>query len=117
MKFIIDAQLPKLLAQWLRDRGYDAIHTLELPDKNRTGDDMINQISLQEQRIVISKDSDFYHRYFRQLEPHKLIYLTTGNISNADLLTLFDKNLERIITTIEYSSVIEITRTKIITID
>ena len=28
MKFSIDAQLPKLLAQWLRERGYDAIHTL-----------------------------------------------------------------------------------------
>lgn len=80
MKFIVDAQLPKLLAQWLRQRGYDAIHTLELPDKNRTGDDIINQISLQENRIVISKDSDFYHRYFRNLEPYKLIYLTTGNI-------------------------------------
>ena len=117
MKFIIDAQLPKLLAQWLRERGYDAIHTLELPDKNRTGDDIINQISLLEKRIVISKDSDFYNRYFRKVEPYKLIYLTTGNIPNPELLTLFEKNLERIISAIEYNYVVEITRTKIITID
>lgn len=117
MKFIVDAQLPKLLAQWLRGKGYDAIHTLELPDKNRTGDDIINQLSLKEKRIVISKDSDFYDRYFRKIEPFKLIYLTTGNIPNTELINLFEKNLERIIDAIEYNFIVEITRTKIITID
>lgn len=117
MRFIVDAQLPKALAQFLRDKGYDAIHTLELPAKNRTDDDIINQISLQEKRIVISKDSDFYNRYFRKLEPFKLIYLTTGNIHNIELLDIFEKNLDKIIETIEYSFVIEITRKKIITID
>lgn len=117
MKFIVDAQLPKLLAQWLRGKGYDAIHTLELPDKNRTGDDIINQLSLKEKRIVISKDSDFYDRYFRKIEPFKLIYLSTGNIPNTELINLFEKNLERIIDAIEYNFIVEITRTKIITID
>lgn len=73
MRFIVDAQLPKALAQFLRDKGYDTIHTLELPAKNSTDDEIINQISLQEKRIVISKDSDFYNRYFRKLEPFKLI--------------------------------------------
>jgi len=36
MKFLIDAHLPKRLAQLLQRLGHDAIHTLDLPGKNRT---------------------------------------------------------------------------------
>lgn len=38
MKFIVDAQLPKSLAYALREKGFDAIHTSELPDGNETTD-------------------------------------------------------------------------------
>ncbi len=117
MKFIVDAQLPKILARWLSAKGFDAIHTLDLPEKNKTSDEFINELSIREKRIVISKDSDFYDRYFRKLEPHKLIYLTTGNISTEELIQLFDRNLDRILGEIEVNFVVEITRTTIITID
>ncbi len=64
MKFIVDAQLPRRLARWLREKGFDAIHTLDLPARNRTVDDYINVLSIAENRVVISKDSDFYDRFF-----------------------------------------------------
>jgi predicted nuclease of predicted toxin-antitoxin system len=38
MKFLIDAQLPRRLAHQLSSAGYDAIHTLDLPNGNRTSD-------------------------------------------------------------------------------
>ncbi|MDF9798246.1 putative nuclease of putative toxin-antitoxin system [Catalinimonas alkaloidigena] len=38
MKFIIDAQLPQLLAIWLENHGVDAIHTLNLPKANHSDD-------------------------------------------------------------------------------
>ena len=38
MKFLLDTQLPKKLAEFLKWKGYDAIHTLDLPNKNRTTD-------------------------------------------------------------------------------
>ncbi|MGL5892041.1 MAG: DUF5615 family PIN-like protein [Bacteroidia bacterium] len=38
MKFIVDAQLPKKIALMLVDEGFDAIHTLDLPQKNHTSD-------------------------------------------------------------------------------
>lgn len=117
MKFIVDAQLPRKLARWLGANGYDTIHTLDLPDKNRTSDNQINELSLKEQRVVISKDSDFYDRYFLKLEPYKLIYLTVGNMATDELLLLFEKNLNQIISEIELNHVVEITRTSIITID
>ncbi|MCB0556810.1 MAG: DUF5615 family PIN-like protein [Phaeodactylibacter sp.] len=77
MRFIIDAQLPKSLSRFLNEKGHDAIHTLDLPERNATDDSIINEISIKERRVVISKDSDFYDRFFRALEPYKLLYLTT----------------------------------------
>ena len=44
MKFIVDAQLPKSLARFLSKRGFDAIHTLDLPGENATDDREINRI-------------------------------------------------------------------------
>ena len=41
MKFLIDAQLPRRMAGWLASVGCDAIHTLDLPDANRTTDQQI----------------------------------------------------------------------------
>jgi predicted nuclease of predicted toxin-antitoxin system len=38
MKFLVDAQLPRRLAHRLRDRGHDALHTLDLERGNRTPD-------------------------------------------------------------------------------
>ena len=41
MNWLVDAQLPSRLARRLRERGEDAIHTLDLPDGNRTTDAVI----------------------------------------------------------------------------
>jgi predicted nuclease of predicted toxin-antitoxin system len=57
MKFIIDAQLPYQLAKAMQKNGYDAIHTDDLPLMERTTDEEVRQISIQQQRIVITKDA------------------------------------------------------------
>ena len=38
MKFLIDAQLPRRLAHQLEVAGFETIHTLDLPQGNRTTD-------------------------------------------------------------------------------
>ena len=43
----------------LRDAGHDALHTLDLPKRNRTTDAEIHEISAREHRVVITKDADF----------------------------------------------------------
>jgi predicted nuclease of predicted toxin-antitoxin system len=56
MKFIVDAQLPRRLARFLEASGYDAIHTLDLPEQNATADSTINALSIaQEPAITNSK--------------------------------------------------------------
>jgi len=59
MKFLIDANLPFKLANSLKDKGYDVIHTDDLPNKEKTKDNEIRKISISQNCIVITKDSDF----------------------------------------------------------
>jgi predicted nuclease of predicted toxin-antitoxin system len=85
MRFLVDAQLPKKLSIFLKNLHYDSIHTLDLPDKNYTKDSQINQITLEQNRILISKDLDFIESMMISDKPYKLIYVSTGNITNRML--------------------------------
>lgn len=75
---------------------------------NRTPDEVINQISLAEKRVVITKDADFVSTHLIQGKPFKLLLVSTGNINNADLLRLFAQNLSRIVEDFEQHTYIEL---------
>jgi predicted nuclease of predicted toxin-antitoxin system len=110
MKFLIDAQLPKRLAVWLNSAGYDAVHTTKLPRKNLTTDLEINSISMEEQRIVISKDSDFLDSFRLKREPYKLLQVATGNIPNSELEAIFAEYISGIVTLFEQHDVVKLSR-------
>ncbi len=63
LKFIVDAQLPKKLSDFLNSKGFDSIHTLDLPDKNATSDRFIKEKSLSEKLVLITKDDDFLQSF------------------------------------------------------
>lgn len=109
-KFLVDAQLPRRLARFMQSKDLDVIHTLDLPEANKTKDGAINTASLEEKRIVITKDEDFVQSFTLQKRPYKLLLITTGNISNRDLLTLFDSRLPKIVELFEEYSFVEVTR-------
>lgn len=67
----------------------------------------------EESRVLVSKDSDFLESLIVKSEPRKLIMVKTGNISNRNLIDLFDKNLEILIRMASRSNLIEITQTDI----
>ena len=80
MKFLVDAQLSRRMTAWLIAGGCDAIHTLDLPDGNRTTDEQVNDVAALEQRVVVSKDADFVDSHLLRGRPAKLLLLSTGNI-------------------------------------
>ena len=88
MNFLIDAQLPRRMAGWLTAAGCDAVHTLDLPDGNRTTDEQVNDLVDREQRVVITKDADFVDTHVLRGRPAKLLLVSTGNIINRDLEAL-----------------------------
>lgn len=114
MKFLIDAQLPRRLAHWLKTEGHDAVHTMDLPTGNRTEDAQINALSIREQRIVVTKDEDFVDTLLLQRVPHKLLLVATGNTSNRKLIMLFEENLANIVHALETSTFIELGRDSLI---
>ena len=58
MKFLVDQNRSPRLAQLLREAGHDAVHTLER-GLEQADDDVLLDAARDEQRIVISGDTDF----------------------------------------------------------
>jgi predicted nuclease of predicted toxin-antitoxin system len=114
MKFIVDANLPFKLAIRLRQLGFDVIHTDNLPNKEKTSDKEIRQVSIEQNRVVITKDSDFLDSHLIQGIPSRLIFVTTGNIANRDLLNIIEKYFETMIKLLEIYDLIEINNDEII---
>jgi predicted nuclease of predicted toxin-antitoxin system len=88
VRLLVDTHLPRRLVHRLRQAGHDAVHTLDLPRGNRTRDAQINEIAAREQRVVVTKDADFVNSFIVSRRPAKLLLVSTGNITNADLEAL-----------------------------
>lgn len=110
MRFLVDAHLPPGLCASLQAAGHDAVHTSRLTAQNRTPDEVINTLSLTEQRVVITKDADFYHSHLLHGKPWKLLLIRTGNIRTRDLKALFARHLPAIVAALDQSSLVELDR-------
>jgi predicted nuclease of predicted toxin-antitoxin system len=111
MNFLVDAHLPRRLTHWLRLRSHDVVYTCDLPQGNHTGDSAINTRPVLEQRIFITKDADFVDSFVLRKQPYKPLLVSTGNISNDDLIALFTQSIADIEQTLETNEYIEISRT------
>ena len=114
MKFLVDAQLPRRVADWLVAAGCDAIHTLDLPDGNRTTDDGIIDSADREERVVVTKDADFVDSHTLRARPAKLLLISTGNLSNADLESLMLPLIPGVVLEFQTHAFIELGRSGIV---
>lgn len=114
MNFLVDAQLPKRLALWLKDHGHDAIHTLDLPRGNRSADDELMGIADAEQRVVVTKDADFVDSFQLHGRPARLLLISCGNLSNAGLEALIANHHEQIVGALDGASFVELSADRVI---
>ncbi|WP_435008976.1 DUF5615 family PIN-like protein [Tundrisphaera lichenicola] len=114
MRFLIDAQLPRRMVGWLIAGGADAVHTLDLPDGNRTTDTQIIEASNREQRVVITKDADFVNSHLLSGRPRKLLLISTGNISNLELERILTSLIPDLVRGFQSDSFLELDRSGII---
>jgi len=108
VNFLVDAHLPRRVCAILAQQGHNAIHTHELPTGNATKDSLINEISVTEQRVVVSKDSDFFYSHVLHGRPWKLLLIKTGNMSAQALCTLLERHLSAIDGALQTHTLIEI---------
>jgi len=115
MKFLIDAQLPESLSEFFSE--HDIVHTRSLKSGNKTKDKSINILSVNEKRIVITKDTDFYYSYIASKKPYKLVLVKLGNMRIAELKRYFKANTEKIIDVLAENSFIILEPDKIRILD
>jgi len=93
MKFLCDVHISYKLTKHLEELGYEAIHVNNILDKWFTKDNDISKYADLNDLIIISKDADFRDSFFLRKIPRKLIKINLGNISNQELLQIFDSLL------------------------
>lgn len=86
MRFLCDVHIPIRLSKRLAEAGHDSTHVNRLPDRWHTSDQEIARIADTEDRILITKDSDFRDSCIVHRTPRKLIKVNLGNIPQ-DMLT------------------------------
>ena len=96
MKFIVDTQLPPKLSTFLNGIGHNSWHTTDYPNGHLLKDKEIRQIAIDEDRIIISKDNDFFDHFLLKGSPPKVLLVALGNISNNDLIQLFETHISTI---------------------
>ncbi|MFN0080179.1 MAG: DUF5615 family PIN-like protein [Prosthecobacter sp.] len=90
MKFLVDNQLPAALARWLSDKEHDAVHVLDR-GQGQTDDRRIWSDAITENRIVVSKDEDFFILATRPNDAGRLLWLRLGNCRTQHLLTKLEQ--------------------------
>jgi predicted nuclease of predicted toxin-antitoxin system len=81
VKFLVDAQLPLALADWLRKMGYAAEHVRNIA-LHDADDATIREYACGTDAILITKDRDFASVDGGQRAALRVIWVRTGNVSN-----------------------------------
>ncbi len=102
--------MPARIAEFLNRVGHDALHTIELPDWNRSTDSQIAQRADIDGRVVVTKDVDFRDGHLLGRSPRKLLVVATGNIMNDALLSLFELHLDAIVSALGEADFVELTQ-------
>jgi predicted nuclease of predicted toxin-antitoxin system len=94
MKVLCDVHISYKIVRFFKKKGIEAVHVNELPDKWFTKDSIISRLADAEGFTVITKDIDFKNSHFIQNTPLRLIRIALGNISNQELLNIFDAHFD-----------------------
>jgi predicted nuclease of predicted toxin-antitoxin system len=119
VNFLIDVHLPISLSKFLDSQpGCTAVHVNQILQKWYTKDAEICKYADDNLLVVITKDQDFKNSHFINKTPKKVIRIALGNISNADLIMLFDKYLPFILPlTLKERIYIEVSADQLMIID
>jgi predicted nuclease of predicted toxin-antitoxin system len=100
VKFLVDAQLPPVLAQWLREAGHDAQAVREV-GLREANDGAIWNHALMTGAAIVTKDEDFPTRAQRTDHSPVIVWLRIGNSSKQVLRHWFMPGLPQVLDLIE----------------
>ncbi len=85
----VDAQLPPALARWLRKtHGIEAWHVAEVAQLDADDPAIFAAARNGQAAVVVTKDDDFVELVERHGPPPQVVWVTCGNVRNAELRTV-----------------------------
>lgn len=83
MDFLVDAQLPPLLCDWINYTKEDnARHVSELDKGLTSTDSEIWEVAIKSREIIITKDFDFFDRAIVSNSAPRILHINIGNCTN-----------------------------------
>ncbi len=84
MDFLIDAQLPPALADWLAAEGHHAAHVVDL-GLIASSDSEIWNYAARNNQVIVTKDEDFAIRAIHNSAGPPIVWVRIGNCGNNAL--------------------------------
>ena len=103
MKFLVDQQLPPVLAKFLSGAGHQAQHVREI-GLREADDATIWRHTIAHEMVMISKDEDFYFLALSPGSTGRLLWVKIGNCRKQTLIEKFRVQLGAIVAAMESGS-------------
>lgn len=88
MRFLVDAQLPPILARFLEEQGLEARAVREVGLRDAS-DTAIWHFAARDGWIIVTKDEDFPERVLRSHAGPQVVWPRIGNSTKRELLAWF----------------------------
>lgn len=85
--YLIDVNLPKFFS-FFNKENFSFVVDIDL----QLSDTKIWEYAIQNNMIIVTKDTDFYDRYLISEQKPKIIFLQLGNVSLSELYLYFKQN-------------------------
>lgn len=85
MRFLVDANLPPALAEWLRSQGHFAVHAIDVGLAS-SPDRAVWAWAKSNQAIIVSKDEDFVMLRIHDPAGPTVLWIRFGNCSRHHVI-------------------------------
>jgi predicted nuclease of predicted toxin-antitoxin system len=90
MRFLVDAQLPPVLARWLAGKGFAAEHVFDL-HMETAPDSEIWSRAARTGAVIVTKDEDFVALATSSSSGPRVLWVRLGNSTRRELLAWMDR--------------------------
>ena len=88
MRFLIDAQLPPMLSDWIAAKGETAKHIQDFA--LFSSDETIWRLAIDREFVLITKDRDFAEWALTRSPKPQIVWIRLGNVTNESLVSRLD---------------------------